>query len=171
MSGDPARLYDEDFVRWTEQQAAALRDAAGLTTNLPLDWENLAEEIDSLGRSTRRELRSRLMVIVEHLLKLEHSPARDPRRGWIETIGRERLIIEDLLQESPSLKVDISAEIEHAKSRALRLVTHSLSDFGEASEMPLPTYTKDQVLGDWFPGDAAHPDPLPANGERDSGSS
>jgi Domain of unknown function DUF29 len=49
MSGDPARLYDEDFVRWTEQQVAALRDAAGLTTNLSLDWENLAEEIDSLA--------------------------------------------------------------------------------------------------------------------------
>jgi hypothetical protein len=167
MSGNPARLYEEDFVRWTEQQAAALRDAAGLTTNLPLDWENLAEEIDSLGRSLKHELRSRLMAIFEQLLKLEHSPAIDPRRGWIETIGRERLIIEDLLQESPSLKVDLGAEIEHAKSRALRLVTCSLSDFGEASEMPLPTYSEDQVLGDWFPGDTAHPDPLPANGERE----
>jgi hypothetical protein len=49
------------------------------------------------------------MVIVEHLLKLEHSPALDHRRGWMETIGREPLIIEDLLQESPSLKVDIRA--------------------------------------------------------------
>jgi Domain of unknown function DUF29 len=107
------------------------------------------------------------MVIVEHLLKLEHSPAPDPRRGWIEAIGRERLIIKDLLQESPSLKVDLGAEIEHAKSRALRLVTRSFSDFGEVSEMPLPTYTEDQVLGDWFPGDAVHPDPLPANGERE----
>ena len=171
MSGDPARLYDEDFVRWTEQQAAALRDAAGLTTNLPLDWENLAEEIDSLGRSTRRELRSRLMVIVEHLLKLEHSPARDPRRGWIETIGRERLIIEDLLQESPSLKVDLGAEIEHAKSRALRLVTRSLSDFGAASEMPLPTYAEDQVLGDWFPGVPLTPTLSPRTGRGSSGSS
>jgi hypothetical protein len=44
-----ADLYEEDFVRWTEQQAAALRAAARAGTNLPLDWENLAEEIDSLG--------------------------------------------------------------------------------------------------------------------------
>ena len=124
-----------------------------------------------MGRSTRRELRSRLMVIVEHLLKLEHSPALDPRRGWIETIGRERLIIEDLLQESPSLKVDLGAEIEHAKSRALRLVTLSLADFGEASEMPLPPYTEDQVLGDWFPGVPLTPTLSPRTGRGSSGSS
>ena len=79
MSGNAARLYDEDFVRWTEEQAAALREAAGLATNLPLDWENLAEEIDSLGRSQSRELRSRIAVVVEHLIKLENSPAIDPR--------------------------------------------------------------------------------------------
>ena len=167
MSGNPARLYEEDFVRWTEQQAAALRDAAGLTTNLPLDWENLAEEIDSLGRSLKHELRSRLMVIFEHLLKLEHSPAIDPRRGWVETIVRERLIIEDLLQESPSLKGGLSVAIEQAKSRALRLAARSLSDFGEAAEPRLPPYTEEQVLGDWFPGDTPDPGPLPANGERE----
>ena len=75
MSGNAARLYEEDFVRWTEEQSSVLREAARLGTKLPLDWENLAEEIDSLGRSVRRELRSRLGIILEHLLKLEHSPA------------------------------------------------------------------------------------------------
>ena len=45
-----ARLYEEDFVRWTEQQSRALREAAGVGTNLPLDWENLAEEGRELGR-------------------------------------------------------------------------------------------------------------------------
>ena len=57
-------LYDEDFVRWTEEQAAALRRARSLAarstgrSNLRLDWENLAEKIESLGKSDRRELRS-----------------------------------------------------------------------------------------------------------------
>jgi hypothetical protein len=57
-------LYDQDFVRWTEEQAAALRRAKSLPpaaprgSNLLLDWENLAEEIESLGKSDRRELRS-----------------------------------------------------------------------------------------------------------------
>ena len=71
-------LYDEDFVRWTEEQAAALRRAKG--SNLALDWENLAEEIESLGKSDRRELRSQITRILRHLVKLEASPAAEPRR-------------------------------------------------------------------------------------------
>jgi len=88
VSDSAARLYEKDFFRWTEQQSSALREAARSTTNLPLDWENLAEEVESLGRSQRHELRGRIAVILEHLLKLEHSPANDPRRGWMETIAR-----------------------------------------------------------------------------------
>jgi len=158
MPGNTAPLYDEDFVRWTEEQAAALRDAAQLGTNL---------QIDSLGRSLRHELRSRLMVILEHLLKLEYSSAIDPRIGWRETINRERLIIEDLLQESPSLRSALGAAIDQAKPRALRLAAGSLSDHGETTAIRLPNYTEDQILGDWFPGQAPHPTPLPAGGERE----
>jgi Domain of unknown function DUF29 len=79
MPNSPAKLYEEDFVRWTEAQAATLRKAACLGINLPLDWESLAEEIDSLGRSQRRELRSRIATIIRHLLKLQYSLAADPR--------------------------------------------------------------------------------------------
>jgi hypothetical protein len=104
MPVNAAQLYEKDFVRWTEQQAAALRDAASLSTILPLDWENLAEEIGSLGRSQKRELRSRIAIIIEHLIKLECSPAVDPRPGWMETTGRERSGVELLLDDSPSLK-------------------------------------------------------------------
>jgi hypothetical protein len=168
MSGSPAQLYEQDFVRWTEQQAAALRQAAELKlgANLPLDWENLAEEIDDLGRSLKHELRSRLLVILEHLLKLQHSPAIEPRRGWIETIARERVIIEDLLEESPSLNNDLGRAIDHAKSKAARLAAKSQLTHGEAADVAPPAYTRDQVLGDWFPGDAPDPGPLPASGER-----
>src|SRR5438105_9555179 len=115
MPGSAAQLYENDFVRWTEQQSRALRDAAGVGTNLPLDWENLAEEIESLGRSQRHELRSRFAVIIEHLLKLEHSPAVDPRRGWIDTVGRERLNVEQL-----------GPIIEKLKPRVARLAATSL---------------------------------------------
>lgn len=172
MSGSPAQLYEEDFVRWTEQQAAALRQAAAAGTNLPLDWENLAEEIDSLGRSLRRELRSRIRVIIEHLIKLEASPATDPRRGWIETIDRERSEIEVLLDDALSLKGEASAMVEHEIFRAIRHMTQVLHRHGEATPEALAqvratTYTEEQVLGDWFPGDAPHPGPLPASGERE----
>jgi hypothetical protein len=66
-------------MRWAEAQAEGLRRAAEAGSNLPLDWYNLAEEIESLGRSQRRELRSRLATIIEHLLKLQFSPAMEPR--------------------------------------------------------------------------------------------
>lgn len=162
MSGSAAQLYEEDFVRWTEQQSRALREAARVGTNSPLDWENLAEEIESLGASQRRELRSRIAVILEHLMKLEHSPASDPRTGWMETISRERLNIEDLLQDSPSLRGELGLMIEKLKPRVARLATVSLFGYGETvKELPLPRYTEEQVLGDWLPGDA----PLPAGGE------
>ena len=65
-----AQLYEQDFVRWAETQAAALRDAARSGANLPLDWDNLIEEVESLGRSERRELERRLAAVLEPLLKL-----------------------------------------------------------------------------------------------------
>jgi Domain of unknown function DUF29 len=163
MSGNPARLYDEDFVRWTEEQAAALRHAARLGTNLPLDWENLAEEIESLGRSLRHELRSRIAVIVEHLLKLECSPATDPRRGWMETIERERLEIELLLDDAPSLKGDLASLVPAEMTRAARYALQALRRHGEITssvitKLGAANYTEDQVLSDWFPGDTPTPD-------------
>ena len=168
MSGSDAGLYEDDFVRWTEQQSSALRDAARAGTNLPLDWGNLAEEVESLGRSQRHELRSRLAVIIEHLMKLEHSPAIDPRTGWMEIISRERLNVEDLLRDSPSLGNELGSMIEYLKPRVARLTTASLFGYGETvKKLPSPSYTAEQVLGDWFPGDAAHPSPLPAGGERE----
>ena len=60
-----AELYDQDFFLWTQEQSRLLREAAERRVNFPLDWENLAEEIESLGKSQRSELRSRLTTIVE----------------------------------------------------------------------------------------------------------
>jgi Domain of unknown function DUF29 len=77
-------LYEQDFFLWTKEQAAALRLAKN--SNLPLDWENLAEEIESLGKSDRRELRSQIRRILRHLLKLEATPSVEPRAGWRSTV-------------------------------------------------------------------------------------
>ena len=165
MPGSAADLYEQDFVRWTEQQSSALREAATVGTNLPLDWENLAEEVESLGRSQRHELRSRIAGILEHLLKLEHSPATDPRRGWIETIARQRSEIEPLLDDSPSLRREVARIITQEAPRVARLTTSVLRLHGEdVGNLQAPNYTEEQVLGDWFPGKAV---PLAASGERD----
>ena len=158
MSNSAAQLYEADFVRWTEHQSLALREAGRSATNLPLDWENLAEEIESLGRSQRHELRSRIAVILEHLLKLEHSPAIEPRRGWMDTIARERSDVELRLEDSPSLRGDITRMVADEKKRAIRNAIRALNRHGEGSpeavaKLSAAGYTEDQVLGDWFPGD------------------
>jgi Domain of unknown function DUF29 len=160
MSSSAARLYEADFVRWTEEQSCALREAAKIGTNLPLDWENLAEEVESLGRSQRRELRSRIAVILEHLVKLERSPAADRRGGWMETIARERSEIELLLNHSPSLKGDVARMIAEESSRVARLTARLLRLRGEeVGNIAPPTYSEEQVLGDWYPGDLLAPPP------------
>jgi hypothetical protein len=172
MPNSAAQLYEADFVRWTEEQSLALREASRSATNLPLDWENLAEEIESLGRSQRHELRGRIAVILEHLLKLEYSPAKDPRRGWIDTVARERSIIELLLEDSPSLQGAIPGMVTSETRRSIRNAIRALIRHGEGSPEDIAhlteaRFTEEQVLGNWFPGDAPHPSPLPEGGERE----
>lgn len=92
-------LYEQDFVRWTEEQARAIREGR-LDA---LDREHLAEEIESMGRSDRREVRSRLAVIIQHILKQRQQPALDGP-SWRATINTQRLEIAGLLRDSPSLR-------------------------------------------------------------------
>src|SRR5258708_19289677 len=99
-------LYEQDFFLWTKEQAAALRLAKN--SNLPLDWENLAEEIESLGKSDRRELRSQIRRILRHLLKLEASPSVEPRAGWRSTVLDARSQVTDLLRATPTLRPDVT---------------------------------------------------------------
>lgn len=97
--------YEDDFYGWTQEQAAALRRAAALEPNLPLavDWANLADEVEDMGRSQLRELRSRYAVLLTHLLKWQYQP--DQRsHSWAGTIRRKRREIERHLADNPSLK-------------------------------------------------------------------
>ena len=147
-------LYDEDFVRWTEEQAAALRRAKG--SNLALDWENLAEEIVSLGKSDRRELRSQITRILRHLLKLEASPAAEPRAGWRATIREARAEIEDVLEDSPSLRREVQAMITKRIRAATELAADDLGQHRQPvnairTRLEKGGYTEAEVLGDWFP--------------------
>jgi hypothetical protein len=147
-------LYDEDFVRWTEEQAAALRRVKG--SNLPLDWENLAEEIESLGKSDRRELRSQITRILRHLLKLEASSAAEPRAGWRVTIREARAEIESVLEDSPSLRREAQAMITKQIRAAAELASDDLGHHGEPidaiqARLDKEHYTPEQVLGDWLP--------------------
>lgn len=96
---NPPITYDEDFYAWTQQMADALRQRNWAA----LDIDNLAEEIENLGKSDRRALKSRLEILLMHLLKWQFQP--NQRCGsWRATITEQRLRIQDLLSDSPSLK-------------------------------------------------------------------
>jgi len=91
--------YESDTAAWSEEQAVALRAQQWSA----LDWEHLAEEIEDLKNSLIRTLRSDIFLIVKHLLKWQVQPDRRSP-SWVGTIRDNRIIIEDLLLENPSLK-------------------------------------------------------------------
>ncbi|MDX2233187.1 MAG: DUF29 domain-containing protein [Hyphomonadaceae bacterium] len=91
--------YDTDAYTWALAQADALRRRS----SNELDWDNLAEEIESVGKSQAAELRSRYITLLMHLLKWAYQPERRSR-SWESTIRRERLEIARHLDGNPGLK-------------------------------------------------------------------
>ena len=150
MSGKLA--YDDDFNAWTQEQARLLREAARERINTPLDYENLAEEIESMGKSDSRKVLGLVARIVEHLLKLEFSPARDPRGGWRKSVKVHRNKVNDVLRDSPSLsaKLDLGAAFARGRDYA---VDGLGEDYVEPDALPADCpYTLDQILDhDWWP--------------------
>jgi hypothetical protein len=145
--------YDTDLVLWAESQARALRDAGRARTNLPIDWENVAEEIEALCRSQGRELASRIRAILIHLIKLQASPATEPRPGWRETIIEQRNEIGQVIEDSPSLRQTIDQVIAKEIVAARRQASIALADHGETArtEIDRLNYAEAEVLGDWLP--------------------
>jgi hypothetical protein len=177
---DTKSLYERDFVLWTETQAEALRAAGHGGTNQALDWENLAEEIESLGRSDKRELHSQIYRIIRHLLKLQFSPATDPRSGWRESVVDARARGELVLADSPSLQPQLEQIVLTQMPRAIKRTIFDLGERGEidpTTERALRTagYSADQILGDWFPPEPlrstepTHPRPRRRRGTRPGG--
>ena len=132
--------YEADFFAWTQEQAQLLRARAALG----LDWDNLAEEIDSMGRRDRRELESRLRRILHHLLKWQAQPGL---RGlsWQRTLREQRRQVEKLLKESPSLRPQVAELIDAAYPDAL---TDALDETGlRPQTFPAACpFTPEQVL-------------------------
>lgn len=105
-----ASLYDADFVGWTEDQTRALRGRQFAA----LDLEQLAEEIEGLGKRDRRKPKSCLTVLIMHLLKWRDRP--DQRSGsWESTIRNQRAEIRQLLDDSPSLVASVPAFVAEVR--------------------------------------------------------
>jgi hypothetical protein len=112
-------LYNQDFHAWAEQQARLLR--CGQLADA--DLEHIAEEIATLGASERRELESRLKVLLLHLLKWQYQP-QNRSAGWIGSIDEQRDQIDTLLRQSPSIKRLVPEYVDYAYPKARRSALH-----------------------------------------------
>jgi hypothetical protein len=110
-------LYDQDFYAWTQQQVDLLK--AGQWEQV--DTENLIEEIESLGKQQRQELRNRLGVLLGHLLKWRYQP-EGRSKSWRATIREQRREIQRHLKENPSLKPYLAEAIEIGYENGLDLL-------------------------------------------------
>ena len=97
---EPDTLYHTDVAAWAEQQAGALRRRAANE----IDWDNVAEEIEGVAAIQKREVRSRLRVVCEHLLKWRHMRQRRHQgQSGRNTLDEQRRELQELFEDSPSL--------------------------------------------------------------------
>lgn len=144
--------YDTDYLAWTEEQARLLREASRERINTPIDWENVAEEIESMGRSELRAVESALVRVIEHLLKLEYLHAGEPRGNWRRTVREQRDQAIDGLEDSPSLrgKIDLTKAYRRGRDYAAEGLEQ---DRLSADLMPADCpFSLEQLLDeDWWP--------------------
>ncbi len=148
IKSPPKPLYEQDFYAWSKAQAELLR--AGRYAEL--DLEHLIEEVDDWGDALKRSVRNRMRTIIEHLLKLPHSPAQDPRSAWRATVRTQRVRLRDGLKAS--LPREVESELAELYADARTLAEGALRDHGEAAAADaLPATcpnSLDQITGDWL---------------------
>jgi hypothetical protein len=132
--------YEMDYYAWSADQAARLRRSKPAD----IDWENVAEEVESLGRSDKRAIGSDLKIVLEHLIKWRFQP--DKRTSsWSDSIEEHRDRILRIIEDSPSLadapREMLAREYQRARRKALRD-----TKLPPASVPTLCPFTIDQVL-------------------------
>lgn len=114
MSARIQHEYDQDFYTWTVYNAELIRQ--GRLSEV--DLENVAEEIESMGKSEKRELINRLAILMTHLLKWKFQ-ANKRSQSWKYTIKAQRMEILRLLKQSPSLKYQVEASVSDAYEQSI----------------------------------------------------
>jgi len=143
----PSNLYETDFYGWTLEQSKLLREGDFKHLDIP----NLAEEIESLGKQQRQELRNRLGILIGHLLKWDYQPDKRSK-SWRVTIQIQRREIEDLLGDNPSLKSYLSEAIPKGYQAGVDLVRLETPLDYEDLPKTCP-YTSGQLFDSDFPTD------------------
>jgi hypothetical protein len=153
LRGRAAKLYETDFYAWAEEQAARLRarEFDGL------DLDNLIEEVEGLADTKLSGVLNSARIVMEHLLKLEHSPAVDPRNNWRASVREHRRRVQ--IDLTPRLQGLLADQLPRMYAMAREDAAAGMRDHGEhAPADALPTtcpYNIDQITGDWWPEVAA----------------
>jgi hypothetical protein len=139
--------YDTDFYAWTQEQARLLlqKESHGL------DWANLAEEIASLGKQQKQELRNRLGILIGHLLKWDYQSDRRSK-SWEFTIAEQREEILEILTDNPSLRPYLEEAVTKGYLKGMRLVLEE-TNVPKADLPQACPYTIAQLLDPSFPPD------------------
>ncbi|ADE16079.1 protein of unknown function DUF29 [Nitrosococcus halophilus Nc 4] len=140
---------EQDFHAWALN--AAQRARAGLLT--PQELEQVAEELEDMAKSERRELKNRLAILLAHLLKWQYQP-KERSYSWEGTINGQRSDLQELLEENPSLKPDLPDYLEKAYKRGIQKAVEetNMSKKAFPSTFKETGWTLEQVLAeDCFP--------------------
>lgn len=141
-------LYESDLYAWTQEQVQLLRNHQWSKLDLP----NLIEEIESLGKQQRQELRNRLSVLIGHLLKWQYQPS-SRSRSWLSTIRVQRMDLYDLLEENPSLKPYFGEALQRAYKKGVELAVGE-TNLPHKTFLQDGSYTLEQILDEGFyPGE------------------
>lgn len=139
-------LYDQDFNLWLEQTIQSLREGK----LLEIDYDNLIEELESIGRSEKNALKSNLRILLMHLLKYKYQPEKRTN-SWRYTITEHRQRIRDSLETSPSLKPFLDAVFEKCYLDASKLASDETGLSIEAFPQACPFTCEDVLNLDYLP--------------------
>lgn len=111
-------IYEQDFNQWLKITANLLQQKKFKE----IDLDNLIIELESMGKSNKRELISRLIILIMHLLKWKYQPQKQSK-SWLSTINEQRLQLELILEQNPSLKREIEQIITQRYEKARKMAS------------------------------------------------
>jgi hypothetical protein len=137
-------LYEQDFYAWTQEQARLIKQKAFEK----LDITHLFDEVESMGAREKSELKSRLTILLMHLLKWKYQPEYQSK-SWKATIMEQRFSIQDVLDDNPSLKSQLSEYLIRAYKHA-RPLAHQETGVYLKNMPEICEWTIAQILDDNF---------------------
>jgi ribosomal protein L29 len=140
------KAYEKDFYAWTFHNAELLRQGKFSE----IDINNVAEELESMGKKDKRELMRRLAVLLAHLLKLRFQSAR-AGNSWKYTIKEQRRMLKKLLKESPSLKHEIELKVDEAYEDAVIIAAGETGLYETSFPEQCPFDLKECLDEEFFP--------------------